>query len=86
MSMSKRFQIPASPKDHQLFQAAARKMGLAAAEWARRILREEAESLLHAKSWDQLFTELRSHPGVDDWEIPKRQPVRRSLSKKDDWA
>ncbi|MEO7162842.1 MAG: hypothetical protein ABI041_07980 [Bdellovibrionia bacterium] len=86
MSMSKRFQIPASSKDIRLIQTAARRAGLSAAEWARRLLRREAESQLKAKSWDRLFSELRSLPDPGEWEPPKRDIPRKIATKKDDWA
>jgi len=86
MSMSKRFQIPASTKDIRLIQTAARRAGLSAAEWARRLLRREAESQLKARSWDRLFSELRAIPDSGNWEVPEREAARRLGGKKDDWA
>jgi hypothetical protein len=74
--MSKRFQIPATPKDQKLFQSAARRSGLSAAEWARRLLRREAEFVLKAKSWDQLFTDIHSLADSGEWEVPKRDSAR----------
>ena len=83
--MSKRLQIPASPKDHRLFQSAARRAGLSAAEWARRLLRREAEREIQGKSWDQLFSELHAIPDPGNWETPEREPAR-SVKKADDWT
>lgn len=76
MSMSKRFQIPATVKDHRLFQTAARRAGLSAAEWARRLLRREAESVLQERTWDRLFSELSQQPNLEEWELPERTPGR----------
>ena len=86
MSMSKRFQIPASPQDQRLFKSAARRSGLSAAEWARRLLRREAENQLREKSWDHLFELLHQEGDLSDWEIPERKPARPSLKKEDDWG
>ena len=86
MSMSKRFQIPASAKDHKLFQTAARRAGLSAAEWARRLLRREAESALKEKTWERLFSNLRAIPDPGEWELPKRQAPRKLGKKEDDWG
>ena len=84
--MSKRFQIPASVKDHKLFQTAARRAGLSAAEWARRLLRREAESVLKEKSWDRLFSNLRTISDPGEWELPDRKTPRRIGKKEDDWG
>lgn len=46
MGMSKRIQIPVGEQDCSLFQAAARRVGLPLAEWARRQLREKADEIL----------------------------------------
>ncbi len=83
--MSKRFQIPASPRDHRLFQTAARRAGLSAAEWARRLLRREAEREIQGKSWDRLFSELHSIPDPGSWEAPERKPAR-PVKSADDWT
>lgn len=85
MSMSKRLQIPASPKDIRLIQTAARRAGLSAAEWARRLLRRAAESQLEEKSWDRLFSNLHALPDVADWELPERGPAREVGAKEDEW-
>ncbi|MBT3224471.1 MAG: antitoxin [Proteobacteria bacterium] len=42
MTMTKRIQIPIDEPELALVKAAATRAGLAVAEWARRILREEA--------------------------------------------
>ena len=83
--MSKRFQIPASTKDHRLFQSAARRAGLPAAEWARRLLRREAEREIQGKSWDSLFSELHEIQDPGDWEVPERKAAR-PLKTGDEWA
>jgi hypothetical protein len=85
MSMSKRFQIPASPKDRILFQSAARRAGLSAAEWARRLLRREAEREIQGKSWDRFFSELHAIADPGNWEAPERKPPRL-VKKSDDWS
>jgi hypothetical protein len=46
MSMTKRLQIPVSDQESSQFQAAARRVGLPLAEWARRQLREKADETL----------------------------------------
>ncbi len=46
MSKSKRLQIPVSEADEALVKMAARKSGLATAEWARRLLLEKAQERL----------------------------------------
>lgn len=83
MSMSKRFQIPTSSKDLRLIQTAARRAGLSAAEWARRLLRREAESQLKEKSWDQLFANLREIPDPGEWELPERGLARHPESPRE---
>jgi len=76
MSMSKKFQIPTTPNDQRLFHTAARRAGLSAAEWARRLLRREAERAIQGKSWDRLFSELKELPDGGEWEAPQRTPAR----------
>lgn len=85
MSMSKRFQIPASPQDHRLFRSAARRAGLSAAEWARRHLRQEAEREIHGKSWETFLTELGAIQDPGAWDTPERKPAR-PIKSGDEWA
>ncbi|MGM0575284.1 MAG: hypothetical protein ACQEXJ_06100 [Myxococcota bacterium] len=46
MGMNKRVQVPVAEDDAELFRAAARKAGMPLAQWARQLLRREAESVL----------------------------------------
>ena len=46
MSRLKRFQIPVDEQENSLFQKAAQRAGLPAAEWARRQLKKDAQHLL----------------------------------------
>ncbi len=59
MSMTKRLQVPVDAQERSRFQAAARRLGLPLAEWARRQLREKADEVLGEAPldpWEALTT------------------------------
>lgn len=76
MSMSKRFQIPTTAEEQNLYKKAAKKQGISAAEWARRLLREEARQILEEKSWEQFFKKLGQVDPSGDLEAPERFKAR----------
>lgn len=77
MSMSKRFQIPSDDQDQRLYREAAKKQGVPAAEWARRILREQARKELSETTFGDLMKHLESFGEFPDLELPKREPPRK---------
>lgn len=58
----KRFQIPVDEKEDRLFHRAAKRVGLPAAEWARRRLKIEADRTLSSSNLtpQQILNELRN--------------------------
>ena len=84
MSMSKRFQIPITSEVQKLYQSAARKRGLSAAEWARRILEREARKEISTGETlgDVLQSLNREFGEFPDLDLPEREPPREI----EDWT
>lgn len=78
MSMSKRFQIPSNDEDQKLYREAAKRAKLSAAEWARRILRAQAQKDLKKETFADLLDELATL-GPSEIELPTDLPPEREI-------
>lgn len=82
MGMSKRFQIPVTPESQRSYQQAAKKKGISAAEWARRILDREAKKAT-TETLGDVLDELHALYGpAEDLEAPERDLPREI----EDWT
>lgn len=82
MTMTKRIQVPVEEPDLSLFKAAAARSGVSLAEWARRLLREEARRSLsgrHATPADALAALFALDAPVAEVETMIEESVRGRL-------